>query len=277
VADDEEEGVHHHSRVRVQRLTRVPQPVFLPAIISLSAAACPLAAIISWSLSSFLQLSAYQLQPVFLSAIISLSAEACLPSCNYQRISCSLSSFLQLSAYQLQLVFLPTIISLSAAACLPSCNYQPISCSLPSFLQLSANQLQPAFLPAIISLSAAAFPLACNISWNLAFFLQLSDCSRNLSSAIISPLAAACLTSCKYQPISCSSLSSFLQLSANQLQPVFLPAFISLSAAGCPLACNYQLTQPFFWNYQLSAAAFPPSSNYQPQPVSFVTISVYLL
>jgi hypothetical protein len=171
VTEDEEESVHHHSRVRVQRLTRVTQPVFLPAIISLSAAAClpscnyqP----ISRSLSSFLQLSAYQLHAVFLPAIISLLAAACPLACNYQPFSCSLSSFLQLSAIQLQPVFLPAIIRLSAAACLPSCNYQSIRCSLSSFLQLSdfsrglsyaiiSCQLQPVLIPAFIGHSSMSF------------------------------------------------------------------------------------------------------------------------
>jgi len=105
VAEDEEEGVHHHSRVRVQRLTRVPQPVFLPAAVGLSdaaylhsrnnqpfscslysflqlsAAAYPFSAIISFSLSALLQLSAaaypmpcnYQLQQILLPAYISFS------------------------------------------------------------------------------------------------------------------------------------------------------------------------------------------------------------
>ncbi len=166
------------------------------------------------SLSSFLQLSAYQLQPVFLPAIISLSAAACLPSCNYQPISCSLSYFLQLSAYQLQHVLLPAIISLSAAACLPSCNYQPISCSLSSFLQLSANQLQPVFLPATISCS-----LSSCLQF-LAYHPRLSPpchyqftCFVQFLHAIISQSDAACLPSCNYQPIRPTkcSLSSLLQ------------------------------------------------------------------
>jgi hypothetical protein len=76
------------------------------------------------SLSSFLQLSANQPQPVFLPAIISQSAAACLPSCNYQPIGCSLSSCLQLSAeacpsscnYQLKPVLL-LAITVSAVSC----------------------------------------------------------------------------------------------------------------------------------------------------------------